>query len=405
MGGVTSAPERPAPALEEERRTDIDGLRIVVCGSVILLHAFLIFADEPRYHLKSELTSQYASIAFRFFHIFSMPTFFVLAGWAAVASLRRREPMQFVRGRVLRLVVPLVGGMLLFSAIIKYIELSNGRDLGLSGFRLVPPLQQGFFDFYLHRSFSLKFVTWSHLWFLLYLFLITILLLPLLRPLARRAPTTTVPMVLLVYIPGLALAAVLVTFGGYWPLLPNLFMDWPNFIYFALCFMIGSGLAIWPGFEARLHAEAPRLVVVMLVAFSGVIVFGESAAGRICVGLAAWGAAGAALGYASRLAPTSTPLFNYLREATMPVFVVHHVPVLLLGLAVLSLPLPIWSKPILIWISATAVSLAAYHWLIRPWPPMRWLMGMGGPPPSTAGATVQEGSSYRGEHTNKARGG
>jgi hypothetical protein len=61
----------------------------------------------------------------------------------------------------------------------------------------------------------------------------------------------------------------------------------------------------------------------------------------------------------------------------MPIYVVHHLPVLLLGLAVLSLPLPIWSKAILIWISATAVSLAIYHWLIRPWPPMRWLLGMG----------------------------
>jgi hypothetical protein len=197
----------------------------------------------------------------------------------------------------------------------------------------------------------------------------------------------------LVYVPGVALAAVLAAFGGYWPLLPNLFMDWPNVIYFALCFLIGAWLAASPGFEVRLHAEAPRLIVLAVAAFSGVIGFGESTAGRICVGLAAWGAAGAALGYAFRLAPTPTPRFHYLREATMPVFVVHHVPVLLFGLAVLPLPLPIWSKPILIWLAATTVSLAAYHWLIRPWPPMRWLMGMGRLPVLRAAATGRQGTS------------
>jgi glucan biosynthesis protein C len=314
-------------------------------------------------------------VAFRFLHIFSMPMFFVLAGWSAVASLRRREPIQFLRERVLRLIVPLIAGIALFSSVIKYIERSHGRDLGLSGFRLIPPEQKGFIAFYFHHPIA---PTWSHLWFLLYLFLITILLLPLLTRLARRAPRMEMPTALLVYCPGLALAAVLVAFGGYWPLLPNLFMDWPNFIYFAVCFLIGAGLVGWPGFEVRLHAEAPRLVVLALAAFSGVMVFGESAVGRICVGLAAWGAVGAALGYAFRLSPASTPRFNYLRDATMPVFVLHHVPVLLFGLAVLPLPLPAWSKVVLIWLSATAVSLASYHWLIRPWPATRWLMGMGG---------------------------
>ena len=118
VSGTIAEPGQPALAATEGRRTDIDGLRIVVCGSVILLHSLLIFADEPRYHLKSDVTSQFASVAFRFVHIFSMPTFFVLAGWSAVASLRVREPIQFVRERVLRLIVPLVSGMVLFVGLV-----------------------------------------------------------------------------------------------------------------------------------------------------------------------------------------------------------------------------------------------------------------------------------------------
>ena len=70
------------------RRTDIDLLRVVLCGVVILMHALLIFSDEPRYHLKSALPSAVASLLYEFLHFTAMPSFFVLAGWSAVASLR-----------------------------------------------------------------------------------------------------------------------------------------------------------------------------------------------------------------------------------------------------------------------------------------------------------------------------
>jgi hypothetical protein len=40
----------------------------------------------------------------------------------------------------------------------------------------------------------------------------------------------------------------------------------------------------------------------------------------------------------------------------------------------------VWLKIVSIWIVATAISLAAYHWLIRPWPLVRWSMGMASNP-------------------------
>jgi glucans biosynthesis protein C len=188
-----------------------------------------------------------------------------------------------------------------------------------------------------------------------------------------------VPAAPTVYLPALPMAMLLVAFNGYWPFLPNLYTDWTNFAYFALCFSIGSGIAAWPGFETRLRAEAPRFLVLMLLAFVGVILCGESAAGRLFVGLTAWGAVGAGLGFAARIKPAATPIFVYLGEATMPVYIVHHVPVLLLGAVILPLTLSVWLKIVLVWLSASIISLTAYHWLIRPWQPVRWLMGMGGP--------------------------
>jgi len=67
---VTDVAERPdqSPAPDHAadsaspRRTDLDGLRIVLCGTVILSHALLIFAFEPRYHLKSPDPSLIVSV-------------------------------------------------------------------------------------------------------------------------------------------------------------------------------------------------------------------------------------------------------------------------------------------------------------------------------------------------------
>jgi hypothetical protein len=358
------------------RRTDLDVLRIAICASVILAHALLIFAAEPRYHLKSAEPSFIASVLYEFMRATTMAFFFVLAGWSALASLRGRTPERFVLERIIRLLAPLAAGIVLFGSVIKYIELSHGRDMGLHGIRLVEPLTIGFFEFFPRNLGRLKQLTWSHLWFLGYLFLSSVILLPLLLMLVRRAQNMVAPSAAVVYAPALLMAAVLAVFNGYWPFLPNLIGDWTNFAYFALCFAIGAGMAAWPGFETRLQAEAPRMLLLMLVAFTGLIVCGESTAGRAFVALTAWGAIGAGLGYAARLKPAATPMLAYLSEATLAVYILHHVPLLLLGAALLPLAIPVWIKIVAISVLTSLITLAAYHWLVRPWPPIRLLMGM-----------------------------
>jgi peptidoglycan/LPS O-acetylase OafA/YrhL len=361
-------------AAPPRRRADLDALRIVLCGGIVLFHALSIYSAEPIYHLKSALPSPAASVLAELLRIAIDPLFFVLAGWSAVVSLRRRGAGDFVRERARRLLVPLVAGTVLLGPFIKYVELRHGRDIGFHGLWLVPPLQDGFVAFVPRYFTRMNLLTWSHLWFLAYLFLVSLLLLPLTLHLARSKPRAEVPAAAVVYLPALAFAALLAGFDGYWPFLPNLLTDWTNFAWFALCFAIGAGLAAWPGFATRLHGEAWRMLVLMLAAYAGVVVLGQSIAGRACVGLTAWGAIGAGLGLARRLAPT--PSFTALSEAALPVYILHLVPVLALGLVVVPLELPVWIAAAVIWLGATIVTLAAVRWLIRPWRAMRWLVGL-----------------------------
>ena len=366
------------------RRTDIDVLRILLCGAIILVHALAIFASEPHYHLKSSVPSPVASLLFDVLRAAAISSWFILAGWSAVASLRTRNPGRFAKERVLRLLVPLIFGVVIFGSMIKYIELYDGRDMGFHGLREAEWLQGimqldkpvGYFDFFPRNLKRLPLMTWSHLWFLAYLFLISMLLLPLLQRLARRVPDVSVPPAFAVYLPLIPMIAVLVTLNGYWPYFPNLVMDWSNFIYFALCVVTGAGIAAWPGFETRLRTQAPWFLVLLVIGFAGVAVFGESSWGRFFIGFVAWGGAGAGLGFLARLNPAPTSLADYLSEATLPVYIIHHVPLLVIGWYLLPVAIPLWLKIVVIWLAATIVSLAIYHWLVRPWPWMRWLMGM-----------------------------
>ncbi|MDO8979951.1 MAG: acyltransferase family protein [Afipia sp.] len=375
------------------RRTDLDALRIVLCAAVILLHAFMIFSADPYYHIKSAQPSPFASVVAEFLRVTAMVTFFTIAGYAAVTSLRRRSPLQFMKERALRLLVPLVVGIWTSGTIIKYVEMMHGRDLGLHGLRKARTLQAmldvepdvplGFFDFFPRNLGILNLLTWSHLWFLAYLFLISLVLLPLLLWLARRAPDTAKLSAVVLYLPALPLGLYVASFHAYWPYLPNLIADWANFIYFALYMAFGAAIAAWPGIEAQMRAQAPRFAVLMVTAFAGVAYFGVSAAGRVFVGLTAWFAVCTALGFATRYKPAATTALTYLTEATLPVYIIHHAALLLIGLEVMDLPLPVWGKVAAIWLATIAVSLAVYHWLIRPWRPMRWLVGMSNAPAVT----------------------
>lgn len=366
------------------RRTDIDLLRVLLCGGVIFAHALLIFADEPRYHLKSAVPDAMASLIYAFLRPTLMTSWFILGGWAALKSFRSRGPTQFARERMTRLLVPLAVGTITFGSAIKYIELRHGIDIGLHGFRLVDPIDTPFFTFFPHNLAYLNRVSWSHLYFLAYLFLMSLLMLPLLSWLVRRAPPAGMAPRWTVHGPALVMGAYLAVTHGYWPYLPNLIHDWANFFFFTLCFALGALVAWWPGFEARLRSEALWLAIVMLVAFAGVRAWEDTTAGRICVGLLGWSAFATFTALAFRFRPGESRLLTYLNDAMLPVFIIHHAPLLLIGWAVLTVPMAVWLKIPLIALGGTAVALAGYHWLIRPWPAMRFLFGLSPAPGKNA---------------------
>jgi len=366
------------------RRTDLDALRILFCGSIIIAHALLVFAPDHIYHVASRETSVVALVLYELIKVTTMPAFMLIAGWSAVRSLRGRGALQFVWERVKRLLVPLLFGIATFGCIIKYIELSAGRSLSLSGFEQADNLRHmlqldrpaTFLDFVPYYLTRLPLLTWSHLWFLAYLFLFSLLLLPVLKALARRPPREAEPPAAIVYLPAFVLMTLLVLVGGYWPFLPRLIGDWGNMSFYAVCFLIGAMMAAWPGFEARLHRQLVPFLGLALIGFVGLIYWGDSVPGRVCAGLTSWFGTGALLAVAARRRPNPSPALARLGEAALPIYILHHAPLLMIAVAVLPLALPIALKIVIIAAGTAMISLLTYQWLVRPWPPVRFLLGM-----------------------------
>lgn len=368
---MTDAPPRELP-----RRADLDLLRVLLCGAVLLIHALMVHAEDPRYHVKAPQSWWPATLLSDGLRIGALAGFFALAGWGSVGALRRQRAGRFLRGRMARLFVPLAAGLLILGPVIKYIELGQGRDLRLAGFRLVEPLAMSFGDFLPRYLTRLSLLTWSHLWFLAYLLLLTLLLLPLLAALARRTPLHRVPSRAAVWLPGLGLGLWLAVTGGYWPALHNLVQDWANLGHFALCFLAGAVLASWPGLEARLRAEAWTLAGLSLAGLAGLLLFGPSLPGRIAVGLCAWGAIGAGFGLVGRYPPQPSMALRWLSEATLPVFILHHLPLLAIAVVLLPLGLPPALTVALTAAGSASIALTLHGFLVLPQPALRRLLGM-----------------------------
>jgi surface polysaccharide O-acyltransferase-like enzyme len=220
-------------------------------------------------------------------------------------------------------------------------------------------------------------MTWSHLWFLMYLMVISLLLLPVLVWAARQEPVLQKASRISVFLPAAILGTALFSLGGYWPYLPNLIQDGANLFYFALCFLAGGMMAVWPGYEERLREQKWLLLLMGGLGFWGVEAWGPSALGRVAVGVTAWGLLGFAWAASSWLRPRPTPRWNKIVEGTFPIYVVHHVPLLLLAVAFLPLPLSTALEIVVITASTVGISWLIYSWAIRPCPPLRWMFGLG----------------------------
>ena len=156
---------------ESTRLYFIDWIRVLAFGLLILFHCTMPFVTFG-WEIKNDEQSLLLSRVIIGLHQWRLPLLFFIAGVGANFSLKKRSSLSFLGERFVRLFIPLLFAMFFTIPMQVYFEwLQEGKYSG-SYFEFYPSV----WDMVPYPEGSL---TWSHLWFVVYLFVFTVLLWPL----------------------------------------------------------------------------------------------------------------------------------------------------------------------------------------------------------------------------------
>ena len=367
------------------RHHDIDWLRNLAILYLFPFHTARIFDSFETNYVEgtpSAVTTGLIAVSYWF-----MPLLFLVAGMASYHALQRRTPREYVRERVARLLVPLGFGILVIVPPQAYLAY-RWHDVGGGE----PWSYLGYFADWSDLSGYRGTFTPAHLWFILFLFIISVALLPVFRRWsdARLPDWSRHPVGVVVP------ALVLVTLSA----LPDI--GGKNIVVYAGFVLAGFLIATDERITEMLVRYRRAYAAVAALGAVGVLVEVHTIGwqpGLTLVGAAfgvghmivCWCTLLAFLGYGRRHLNRPSRVMRYLNGAVFPVYVVHQTYVVAIGFVVLSWTDVVWLAFVVIMLGSLAASLLTYE-VARRVPVLRTLLGIKAPRAAAAAPTPDEAS-------------
>nr|WP_299382122.1 acyltransferase family protein [Allomuricauda sp.] len=373
----------------DKRLHYIDWLRVMAFGSLILFHCAVPFVEHYTWEINNQETSPWITRVIWWLHQWRLPLLFFIAGVGVRFSLKKRSVPAFMGERFVRLFVPLAFAIFFITPFQVYFEwLQKGR------------IEEGFLDFYPTVYEIVPYpdgaFTWSHMWFVAYLFVFTILLLPIFSMSKVKWFKGWVPFLSALFASPITHLVLALPFVGYfywlyidWPEQGSLISDWYVFVssitFYLLGFLLGSLQNFWNNCltyrKLFLRIAVVLAIVLMWTYFwnweankpseqDQIYTFGLFNAFHI------WTIILACIGYTMKYLNFENKYLSYLNTAVYPFYIMHQAVIVASGYYVLQWEAPIFIKLFLLIVICLATIGLLYHFVIRNTMITRVLFGM-----------------------------
>jgi hypothetical protein len=343
---ISHSPDFAPPG--PQRRIDLDWVRIGAFGLLIFYHVGMLYVSWE-FHVKSTHRVAALEPLMLVLNPWRLALLFLVSGTATRYMLLKYRVGPFLRARSIRLLIPLIFGMLVIVPPQTYAQVVE--SLGYPG---------GFLDFYAQHylAFGAQFCrpgpcillpAWNHLWFVAYLWVYTMALgvvlvaTPGLVGWIERSIAHAMSGAWLLMAPSAVFAIYRLVILPNFPSTHALFGDWYNHAVYVTVFLAGFLLAraelFWDAIE-RQRRLALSLAAAIFLSFL-VLRWSRDAAtppslvlrlyGGIAYGCYQWFCIVAVLGFARRWLTADSTVRRYLTDAIFPYYIVHQTAIIVIA--------------------------------------------------------------------------
>lgn len=375
--------------MSPDRRTDLDWLRIALFLLLIFYHVGMFYVPWE-WHVKSSYAPVEAlELPMRLLNPWRIPALFVISGIALRFALDKvnsqghsqgHSQSKFIWQRFVRLILPVLFGMAVICAPQAYLQLvADGVDTGnLVSFYLnylVPPWLSP-------QHWTTITPTWNHLWYLVYVLLLTLLLVGIDTASSGRFRPTLDSMlgslsqrpIIIVLIPMVvsffilwalkeSVGAVQMVWGD-WHRLANSF--WLMLFGFAIAKHAPSWSILW---NCRWILTGVALILGAVLSMANLDWYWVGSDYDphyyITRSFYSWCAILAMLGFVQALGRGSDKIRQYLSNAVFPYYVLHQTIIIMLGVWLGQFRLGLMLESLLLIVGTAIVTAALYHFLVR----------------------------------------
>jgi hypothetical protein len=322
------------------------------------------------------------------FHQWRLPLLFFISGVGIYFSLKTRNILNFILERFKRLFIPLVFAMLFTIPIQVYVEYLQKRRVTGSYFEFYPSV----WDFVPYPDGSL---TWSHMWFIVYLLTFIILLIPLFSIIKikliekyKDQLSNALSSKYLILLVCLIQYSICHLFYLKYPEQGSLVEDWfvfnSSITYLILGYLFASSTLFWENCERYRKVNLTFALITSITLYihyylpnalpkkDGV----ETQLYFLLDAIQIWTIILTIIGFAKKYLNNPSNILQYLNKAVFPFFIIHQTIIVALGYWIVQLNVSILSKYLLLSICSSMLIFGIYEYIIRRTKLTRFLYGM-----------------------------